>query len=92
VLTEVGDALAAPANRAGFAELLQFLRSNPQVISVPPEAKLLTNGSNSTVAVRTTAESLTDCISFVVMMDLGITDALTADHHFEQAGFRALLK
>jgi uncharacterized protein len=36
--------------------------------------------------------SLTDCISFVVMQDRGITDALTADHHFEQAGFTALLK
>ena len=36
--------------------------------------------------------SLTDCISFVVMERLKITDALTADHHFEQAGFNALLK
>jgi len=36
--------------------------------------------------------SLTDCISFVVMSDRGITEALTGDHHFEQAGFRALLK
>ncbi len=35
--------------------------------------------------------SLTDCISFEVMAELGLTDALTADHHFEQAGFRALL-
>jgi len=36
--------------------------------------------------------SLTDCISFVVMQDHGITEALTGDHHFEQAGFVALLK
>jgi uncharacterized protein len=35
--------------------------------------------------------SLTDCISFVVMADLRLTEALTSDHHFEQAGFRALL-
>ena len=31
--------------------------------------------------------SLVDCASFVVMHDLGITEALTTDHHFEQAGF-----
>ena len=36
--------------------------------------------------------SLTDCISFTVMDDLQLVEALTADHHFEQAGFRALLK
>jgi predicted nucleic acid-binding protein len=26
------------------------------------------------------------------MEERGITEALTADHHFEQAGFRALLR
>jgi uncharacterized protein len=36
--------------------------------------------------------SLTDCISFVVMQECGLIEALTADHHFEQAGFVALLK
>jgi hypothetical protein len=36
--------------------------------------------------------SLTDCISFVVMNRLRLTEALTADRHFEQAGFKVLLK
>jgi predicted nucleic acid-binding protein len=35
--------------------------------------------------------TLTDCISFVVMEDEGITDALTGDQHFVQAGFKVLL-
>ncbi len=35
---------------------------------------------------------LTDCISFEVMRENGVVDALSADHHFEQAGFRALLR
>lgn len=34
---------------------------------------------------------LTDCISFVVMQEQGLSDALTADRHFEQAGFKSLL-
>lgn len=36
--------------------------------------------------------SLTDCSSFLIMKRLGIGSALTPDHHFEQAGFEALLK
>jgi predicted nucleic acid-binding protein len=34
------------------------------------------------------AWSWTDCISFVVMSQRGITTALTGDHHFQQAGFQ----
>jgi predicted nucleic acid-binding protein len=36
--------------------------------------------------------SFTDCSSFILMRELGLVEALTKDHHFETAGFRALLK
>jgi len=36
--------------------------------------------------------SLVDCSSFIVMQENNITEALTTDHHFEQAGFVRLLK
>jgi len=36
--------------------------------------------------------SLCDAVSFVLMRQLGITEALTTDHHFEQAGFIKLLE
>jgi predicted nucleic acid-binding protein len=32
-----------------------------------------------------------DCISFVIMLEHQITEALTGDHHFQQAGFTILL-
>lgn len=37
------------------------------------------------------SNSLCDALSFVLMRDRDITDALTTDHHFAQAGFRSLL-
>lgn len=36
--------------------------------------------------------SFTDCMSFLVMRDRGVTSALTKDVHFKQAGFRPLLR
>ena len=36
--------------------------------------------------------SLVDCSSFIVMQKNKIVEALTTDHHFEQAGFVRLLK
>ena len=36
--------------------------------------------------------SLTDCYSFVIIEQHGLTNALTSDHHFEQAGTRAVFR
>jgi uncharacterized protein len=38
------------------------------------------------------AWSHTDCASFVIMQQRGIVEALAYDKHFEQAGFRALMR
>jgi predicted nucleic acid-binding protein len=35
--------------------------------------------------------SFIDCVSFEMMRQHGVTDALTTDHHFTQAGFHTLL-
>ena len=91
VLTEVADALAKPRNRKGFADLLAMLSANPSAVVVPPAQALFERGIALYTQRGDKDWSLTDCISFVVMAEQQITEALTGDHHFEQAGFRALL-
>jgi hypothetical protein len=92
VLTEVADALAMPGMRESFTRLLTALWVDPSCIIVPPTQTLFDQGVELYAKRPDKDWSLTDCISFVVMRDRGITQALTGDHHFEQAGFMALLK
>lgn len=92
VLTEVADALAAPRQRRVFLVLLESLRDDPQVAIVPPTQDLFDRGVTLYRRRPDRGWSLTDCISFVVMDQMQMTEALTGDRHFEQAGFQALLK
>jgi predicted nucleic acid-binding protein len=92
VLVEVADAMATTArNRDAFLRLYRALRSNPAVEVVPGDDRL-ESGLDLFARRPDKAWSLTDCISFVVMADRGLAEALTGGHHFEQAGFRALLR
>ena len=92
VLTEVADALAAPRQRLKFVGLLAQLRADPYCEIVPPSLGSFQEGSVLYSSRPDKSWSLTDCISFAVMTQRRLADALTADVHFEQAGFKALLK
>jgi predicted nucleic acid-binding protein len=92
VLTEVGDALSAPVNRPAFLRLYRRLSMNSATEVVPPTIDLLEREIDLYERRPDKEWSLTDCISFVVMSERGLTEALTGDHHFEQAGFRALFR
>lgn len=92
VLTEVGDAMSLPKNRELFAALLDGLKGNPKMTIVPASQEIFDRGVEFFRKRPDKEWTLTDCVSFVVMADQGLTDALTGDHHFEQAGFRVLLK
>ena len=92
VLVELADCMRLPDERVVTARFIAALRQAPQTVVVPVSEAALWNGFEL-YRRRTDKEwSLTDCISFVVMKEQGLTQALTGDHHFEQAGFTALLK
>ena len=92
VLFEVGDALCKPKHRASAYRLLQALEADPRTQIILISEELYGRGLELFHQRSDKEWSLTDCLSFVVMNDFGITQALTADVHFQQAGFKALLR
>ena len=92
IITELADALSRGPNRARFLRLFRILQQQKEFTIIPATRTLLDEGLAFYESRPDKEWSLTDCISFVVMTRAGITDALTGDHHFEQAGFVALLK
>lgn len=92
VLLELGDALCDPKDHEDFLALYQTLSSDPHVKIIRLTPALLERGIQRLRERPDKEWPLTDCVSFVVMEDEGIREALTGDRHFEQAGFTALLK
>ena len=92
VLTGLADGMANPVDRPALLAFLEGLRTDPQVKIVPANEGLWDAGIARYAAGPDQDWSLTDCISFVVMEREGLSDAVTGDHHFAQAGFHVLLK
>jgi predicted nucleic acid-binding protein len=91
VLIELGDGLSRLRFRhlAGRLISLVYQDNSFEVVSSSPQ---LFAQALSLFRERSDKEwGLTDCSSFAIMQELELDVALTADHHFQQAGFRAAL-
>ena len=89
--------LVALANARGqpMGAALMFVE---RVISRPDQVKLVWSGDNLTARALILLKSrmgagysLCDAVSFVLMRELNVTDALSLDVHFEREGFQRLL-
>lgn len=92
VLTEIGNGLSKIQWRALAVATLNDLRKDENVVIVPSSPALFSNALELYATRMDKEWGLTDCISFVVMRKHKLTDALTTDRHFEQAGFKVLLQ
>ena len=68
------------------------LLSDADIEIVPMSERLYRDALTRYAARLDKSWSLTDCSSFVLMEERGITEALAYDRDFEQAGFVALLR
>ena len=91
VLTEFADGLATTPNRHLLGEIRSALLADDSAHIVVWETGLYQRGIDLYLNRPDKTWSLTDCLTFIVMQDHNLADALTGDHHFEQAGFRILL-
>jgi len=92
VIIEVANSLSQPPLRPLAVAIYQRVLLSPRITLVDVDGALFARGWELFESRPDKAWSLTDCMSFVVMQDRAITEALTADQHFEQAGFRAVLR
>jgi predicted nucleic acid-binding protein len=88
-LVALSHARGAPRGTA--LDFVVSLQIDPEVEVVWVDERLHLLALNLLRARHDKDWSLCDAISILLMQQRGLTDALTTDHHFEQAGFRRLL-
>lgn len=92
ILIKLGNAFSGPRLRPLFVSVYESIQADPNTTIIPASSALLGRGFDLFRRRMDKEWSITDCVSFVVMREHGIEEALTTDHHFGQAGFNALLK
>jgi len=92
VILEIGNALSKLRYRNAAIQLLESLERDPSVEIISLTEQMYNQAFSLFRSRRDKEWGITDCISFVVMKERNITDALTTDEHFEQAGFKVMLR
>jgi predicted nucleic acid-binding protein len=91
ILLEIGNALSRNFKQESVEIIEHFLTSDDvKVIHLYPP--LFRKAFDFYKSHSDKQWGLIDCVSFVVMKELAVTDALSADKHFEQAGFKVLMR
>jgi len=93
VLTEVLNAFASKGEslREAASALVDQVRSSANAEVVPMTSSGFRDAMQRYRGRTDKTWGLTDCTSFLIMEQKGITEALSADRDFQQAGFSALL-
>lgn len=94
VLIELLNYFAERGNRLreSASTLVESLSESTDVVVVPHTGEAFLEAFQVYASRPDKSWSMTDCASFLIMQRYGIDSALTYDHHFEQAGFKALLR
>ena len=83
---------STPAVRGAAGEFVEFLRREADCLVVPQTGGQFQDALRLYRERSDKAWSLTDCASILIMESYAVTEALSHDRHFMQAGFSALLR
>ena len=94
VLTEFLTSLSrtGSALRQRAADAVQDMMDSGTIRVIPQSRQSFLDGLSRYKTRLDKGYSLQDCVSMNVMEAEGITEILTADHHFQQEGFTVLMK
>lgn len=94
ILAELVALLTSPLRipRARQIEFITGIKTSPHVQIIHVDATLDAQAWHLLTQRPDKAWSLVDCASFIIMQREGLTEALTTDRHFAQAGFVPLLR
>lgn len=91
VLNETANSLCSPHFRNSVLKFYSRISASENIRIVFVDEQLWNKGWEIYEKHNDKEWSLTDCISVKVMQEHNISEVLTTDHHFEQAGFVRLL-
>jgi predicted nucleic acid-binding protein len=86
-MMEIGNALAKRRYRKAAVTLLEAIEQDSRIEVVPLSEDLYAQAADLYKRRADKEWGLTDCVSFVLMREKGLQEALTTDDHFRQAGF-----
>ena len=90
VIVEVMDALCERSMRPLARRFWEEVWREADVVIVPLDEPLMEEAAELFAAREDKDWSMTDCVSFTIMDQRDITQALTGDHLFRQAGFETV--
>ncbi len=92
ILLELGNAFS-PLNLKPLAiKLIEVIRQSKKWNCVCLDENLMNRGFELYKQMKDKEWGFVDCISIIVAKDMKIKEIFSTDHHFEQAGFKILLK
>lgn len=91
VFVKLANLLSKLVRRVAAIKLIDQVRSDSDTIIISASCELVQRGFELFSRRPDKEWSLTDCISFIAMEEHGVTEALTSDGGFVQAGFTMLL-